>query len=76
MRDDVLMELVDRAMADEGFRSEVRADPDGALRAHGYELESDEMEAVYELQRETEGLSDEQLREAIAGGARRQGGNG
>ena len=76
MRDELMMQLVDRALADERFREEVRNDPEGALRSHGYDLQSDELEAVVELQRETAGLSDEQLREAIAGGARRQGGGG
>jgi hypothetical protein len=73
MRDEVLMELVDRALTDEQFRNAVRDDPDSALSAHGFELQPDELEAVKDLQRQTAGMSDDELREAITAGPRRQG---
>ncbi len=73
MRDEVLMQLVDRAMSDEDFRNRARQDPEGTLRAEGFDLDDEEMAAVKQFQAETSGLSDDELNQAIAGGARRQG---
>ena len=73
MRDDVMMQLVDRAMSDEDFRRRAQEDPEETLRAEGFELEDDEIEAVKSFQSETMGMSDEELNRAIAEAPRRQG---
>ena len=73
MRDDVMMKLVDKAMSDEDFRRRAQADPEEALRAEGFELEDDELEAVRAFQSETAGMSDDELNRAIAEAPRRQG---
>ena len=73
MRDDVMIDLIDRAMNDPAFREQARQDPEAALQAHGFELTEDELEAVKEFQRQTSGLTDEELNQAIAQGGRRQG---
>ena len=73
MRDDVMIELIDRAMRDATFRDEVRRDPETTLQSAGFELTDDEMNAVKEFQQQTAGLSDEELNDAIAQGGRRQG---
>ena len=74
MRDEVLMELVDRAVDDEEFRTRARQDPEGTLREYGFELTDEELRAVRDFQRATEGLSDDDVVEAIAGGRGRRAG--
>ena len=74
MRDDVMMALVDRALEDEQFRTEAKEDPERALAAAGFDLDEDELAAVKEFQTEIAGLSDEELQDTLASGARRQGG--
>ena len=74
MRDEVLMELVDKAVDDEEFRTKARQDPEGTLRDYGFDLTDEELQAVKDFQRETEGLSDADLTEAIAGGSGRRAG--
>jgi hypothetical protein len=76
MRDDVMIDLIDRAMRDPEFREQARQDPEAALQAHGFELTDEELQAVKEFQQQTAGLSDEELNEAIAQGGRRQGAGG
>ncbi len=49
MRDEVLMELVDRAMNDQEFRRKAQEDPEGTLKEYGYELTEEEMAAVKEF---------------------------
>jgi hypothetical protein len=49
MRDEVLMQLVDKAMTDDTFRAAAVEDLDGTLRAHDFELEPDELAAVREF---------------------------
>ena len=75
IRDEVLMQLVDRAMNDQEFRQSAQRDPEGTLRAHGYELNDEELAAVKEFHAEVAEHGDEELRQAIAGSAdaRRQG---
>jgi hypothetical protein len=72
-RDDVLMRLMDRAMADEDFRRRAHDDPEGTLRAEGFDLSGEELAAVKEFQQQVAGLSDEELQRAIADAPRRQG---
>ena len=74
MRDEVLMDLVDRALSDEQFRTAAKEDPERALADYGYDLDEDELEAVKELQSQVAGLDDAELERALADGARRQQG--
>ena len=73
VRDDVLMQLVDKAMSDPDFRSHAQRDPDGALAAHGFDLNDDELAAVKEFQQQTAELPPDELNGAIANQVRRQG---
>ena len=71
MRDEVLMTLVDKAMADEDFLRRAKEDPDAAVREAGLELDEDEMAAVRDLHQEILGMSDQELQDRLV---RRQGG--
>ncbi len=76
MRDEVLMELVDRAMNDQEFRRKAQEDPEGTLKEYGYELTGEEMAAVKEFHSQTKGMTNEQIDRALAGnaGGRQYGG--
>ena len=67
IRDEVLMDLVDLARTDPGFRRKARADLEEALNEYGYELTGDELAAVKEFHRRTQGMSDEELDLTLAG---------
>jgi hypothetical protein len=72
MRDDVLADLVDRAMTDADFRRRAVDDLDGTLEAEGFRLEPDELAAVREFHTQAAGKSDQELEELVAGAGRRQ----
>ena len=78
MRDEVLIQLVDKAMTDPQFRDRALEDLDAALSEHGFELEEDELAAVREFHAEVAGKSPEEvdgiLKEAASGNRRQQGG--
>lgn len=76
MRDQVLMDLVDRAMNDPEFRDRAREDLEGTLKAYGYELTPEELAAVKEFHAQAAGKSDEEINQALVGGARNAGGGG
>jgi hypothetical protein len=69
IRDEVLMDLVEQARTDPGFRRKARADLEGALNEYGYELTGDELAAVREFHRRTRGMGDEELNRMLAGPA-------
>jgi hypothetical protein len=71
MRDDVMANLVERVMTDEGFREQTRVDLDGALAGAGFDLEPDEMAAVREFHGEFADAPDDELTTSLV---RRQGG--
>lgn len=70
MRDEVLMELVGRAIDDEEFRRHAKQDPQSAVREAGFDLDEDEMAAVMDLHREVLHMSDEELQSRLT---KRQG---
>lgn len=72
MRDAVLMSLMDRLIADAGFRARARADLNGALQAEGFALQEDELSAVRDFHRHAAELSDDDLTAVLANPARRQ----
>ena len=76
MRDEVLMDLVDRAMNDQEFRDRARGDLEGTLRAYGYDLTPEELAAVKEFHAQAAGKSDEEVNQMLGGGARSARGGG
>ena len=76
MRDEVLMDLVDRAMNDPEFRERARASPPGPLAAYGYDLTPEELAAVREFHAQAAGKSDEEVDQMLGGGARSSRGGG
>jgi hypothetical protein len=72
MRDDVLADLVDRAMTDADFRRRAADDLDGTLQAEGFRLEPDELAAVREFHAQVAGKSDEEVDALVADAGRRQ----
>ncbi len=73
MRDEVLMELVGRAIEDEDFLRRAREDPRAAVQEAGFDLDHDEMSAVMDLHREILHMSDEELQDRLT---KRQGPGG
>jgi hypothetical protein len=61
IRDEVLMDLVDLARTDPEFKRKARADLEGTLKEYGYELTGDELAAVKEFHRQTQGMTDAAL---------------
>ncbi len=65
-----MSKLVDQVLSDEGFRERARTDLESALAHGGYDLQSDETEAVGPFHTQAVGMSNHD----IAGAMRRQGG--
>lgn len=66
IRDEVLVDLVDRARTDPEFKRKARMDLDGTLSEYGYELTREELAAAKEFHRRTQGMSDAELNRALA----------
>jgi hypothetical protein len=74
MRDDVLMDLVDKAINDPAFRVQAQSNLEATLAAHNIELTDDELAAVKEFQAQAAGMSEQELDQMLTGNsARRQG---
>jgi hypothetical protein len=75
MRDEILADLVDRAMTDSEFRRSAITDLEGTLAANGYDLQPDELEAVREFHGQVAGKSEAEVEEMLAAnsGRRQQG---
>ena len=69
IRDEVLVDLVDRTRTDPEFKRKARVDLDGTLSEYGYELTREELAAAKEFHRRTQGMSDAELNRALAGPA-------
>jgi predicted phosphoribosyltransferase len=72
MRDDVLMNLVDRALTDPQFRARAQEDLEGTLRDEGFDLTDEELAAVKEFHQEFAGLSDEEVERRLQETQRQQ----
>ena len=72
MRDDVLMDLVDKAVNDPEFRTKAKDDLEGTLKAYNFDLSEDELTAVRDFHSQAAGKSDEELDEMLAQGSRKQ----
>ena len=75
MREDVLRSLASRAARDSRFLGGMRKDLEATLVRYGYDLTAEELRVVKNLQRQTAGMSDEELTGALAVGLRRRTGN-
>ncbi len=69
IRDEVLMDLVNRVRTDPEFKRKARADLEGTLSEYGYELTSEELAAAKEFHQRTQGMSDAQFMQTLAGPA-------
>jgi hypothetical protein len=72
MRDDVLMQLVDKATSDPAFRAKALVDLDAALSEAGFDLTDEELSAVREFHSRTNGMSEAEVEALLSDGARRQ----
>ena len=66
MSQTTLADLIERARTDRDFRDRAKADLDGALKAEGYELSEDELQAARQMHTQAQGMSDEQLDAALS----------
>ena len=72
MRDEILMSLVDRATSDAAFRAQAQNDLEGALKQHGYDLNTEELAAVKAFHTQTMGKSDQEINRMLAGNAQQR----
>jgi len=72
MREDVLRSLAGRAARDLRFLGQMRKDLEATLARYGYDLTNEELRVLKNVQRQTAGMSDEELTRALAVGLRRR----
>ena len=70
MPEDVLRSLAGRAARDPQFLGQMRRDPETTLGRYGYDLTEEELEVLKKVQRQTAGMSDQELTRALAVGLR------
>lgn len=75
MREDVLRGLAGRAARDARFLGQMRRDLETTLARYGYDLTDEELRVLKNVQRQTAGMSDQELIRALAVGLRRRTGN-
>src|SRR5918997_6245968 len=68
MREHVLKALANRAATDPEFLGQARRDLEGTLAQYGYHLTDEELQLVKDLQRQTAGMSDNELARMLADG--------
>jgi hypothetical protein len=61
MREDVLRSLAGRAARDLRFLGQMRKDLEATLARYGYDLTNEELRVLKNVQRQTAGMSDEEL---------------
>ncbi|MEQ8813584.1 MAG: Os1348 family NHLP clan protein [Thalassobaculum sp.] len=66
MSEEIVKAIVDKYVADETFRAEVRADPEGAIRSAGFDLDDEERALLKSIDFTQ---TDEQLSERLAASA-------
>ncbi|GHD55279.1 hypothetical protein GCM10017083_33970 [Thalassobaculum fulvum] len=64
MSEEIVKAIVDKYVADETFRTEVRADPEGAIQAAGFELDDEERALLQSIDFSQ---TDEQLSKRLSG---------
>jgi hypothetical protein len=75
MREEVLRSLAGRAARDPRFLGLMRKDLEATLAQYGYEITDEELRVLKNVQRQTAGMSDEELTRALAVGLRKQTSN-
>jgi hypothetical protein len=75
MREDVLRSLAGRAARDPRFLGLMRKDLEAALAQYGYDITDEELRVLKNVQRQTAGMSDEELTKALAVGLRKRTSN-
>ncbi len=75
MRENVLRELASRAAKDPEFLRRARKDLERTLAQYGYHLTGDELRLVKGFQRQTAGMSTEELTRTLATGLERRTGS-
>ena len=75
MREDVLRSLAGRAARDPRFLGQMRRNLETTLARYGYDLMDEELRVLKNVQRQTAGMSDQELIRALAVGLRRRTGN-
>ena len=75
MRENVLRELASRAAKDPEFLRRARGDLESTLAQYGYHLTGDEVRLVKGFQRQTAGMSAEELAQTLATGLERRTGS-
>ena len=68
MREDVLRSMAGRAARDPRFLREMRRDLETTLARYGYDLTDEELGVVKNVQRQSAGMSDQELTRALAVG--------
>lgn len=66
LRENVLRDLASRAANDPEFLRRARKDLESTLAQHGYHLTGEQRRVVNGLQRQTPGMSDEELAQMLA----------
>lgn len=75
MRENVLRDLASRAAKDPEFLSRARKDLESTLAQYGYHLTGEELRLVKNLQRQTAGMSAEELARTLTTGLERRTGS-
>jgi hypothetical protein len=75
VREDVLSSLAGRAARDPRFLRQMRKDLEATLARYGYDLTDEELRVLKNVQRQTGGMSDQELARALADGLRRRTSN-
>jgi hypothetical protein len=75
VREDVLSSLAGRAARDPRFLGQMRKDLEATLARYGYDLTDEELRVLKNVQRQTGGMSDEELARALTVGLRRRASN-
>ncbi len=75
MRENVLRELASRAAKDPEFLRRARKDLESTLAQYGYHLTGDELQLVKDFQRQTAGMSTEELTRTLVTGLERRTGS-
>ena len=66
------LELAGRAARDPRFLGQMRKDLEATLARYGYDLTDEELRVLKNVQRQTAGMSDEELTRALAVGLRKR----
>jgi hypothetical protein len=68
LRENVVRDLASRAAKDSEFLKQARKNLEGTLARYGYELTGEELRMVKHFQRQTAGMSTEELARTLAAG--------